>query len=171
MLRLTVPQEVVDPRPVGATSVRETAGDGHRRSSLIRPARPGPTHPPHPPPNNSFGPTLSRRHPACMPSVPTISPSSCPGSVISGRETDVKKREKLKEIGPPGHAALYKSPYLIHYCSLGCFIATDCVLSVVYLFSDTDLWGASKVDASVPLEVHWPRAEARAGVPRPERHR
>jgi len=59
MLRLTVPQEVVEPRLVGATSVRETAGGGHRRSSLIRPDRPGPTRPPRPPPDNSFRPTLS----------------------------------------------------------------------------------------------------------------
>jgi len=58
MLRLTVPQEVVEPRPVGATSVRETAGGGHRRSALIRPDRPGPTRPPRPPPQNSFRPNL-----------------------------------------------------------------------------------------------------------------
>ena len=101
-----------------------------------------------------------------MPSVPTFSPSSCSGSVISGRGTDVKKRAKLKEIDRPGHAALYKIPSLMNYCSLGCFIATDCVPSVVYLCPNTDLSGASKVDASEPLEVHWPRAEARAGVPR-----
>ena len=138
MLRLMVTQEVVEPRPVGDKSVRETAGGGHRRSSLIRPARSGPTHPCRPPPDNSFGPTLSSRSPACMPSVPNFSPSPCPGSVISRRGTDVKKREKVKEICPQGHAVLYMSPYLINDCSLGCFIATDCVLQVVYLSPHTD---------------------------------
>jgi len=77
-------------------------------------------------------------------------------ALISSGGTDCKKRGKLKAIGPQGHAALSESPYFMYPCSLGFFRATGSVLSAVYLPPGTILWGAARVDASVPLEVRWP---------------
>jgi len=112
-MMLSVPQDVIKPQSVGAASDRQISGGGHHRSAFVLPSRPVPPHPPRPQCDISFRLSLSQLNPACMPSTPTLSPPSCPGSVISGGGADCKKRRKLKTIGTQGHAALSKCSYVL----------------------------------------------------------
>jgi len=65
-----------------------------------------------------------------------------------GREVESSRRTRA--------CCFVQKPVLDVSLLSGFFRATDSVLSAVYLPPGTDLWGAARVDASVPLEVRWP---------------